>query len=98
MLMLLQANGPAMVPGLERFDLATVARPSGCGADAAEGEVVVCGARATDRMATLPEVVEPPIRAQIGLGGGATATLHGIQSNLPGGTGSGAAVTIRVPF
>ena len=71
---------------------------SGCAEDSAAGDVVVCGARATDRMSVLPEVIEPPIRARIGLGGGATATLHGIQSALPGGTGSGAAVTIKLPF
>jgi hypothetical protein len=96
--MMLQAGGPAMLPGLERFDLATVAVRSGCGDDAATGDVVVCGARTPDRVVVLPEVADPPIRARIGLGGGASATLHGIQSTLPGGSGSGAAVTIRLPF
>jgi hypothetical protein len=74
--------------------------PPDCTSD--DGDVVVC-ARAEDRR--VRPLVEPP--RPIGppdgplsfrLPGGGSGKLRAIQTELPGGKGSGAAVTLTVPF
>ena len=64
------------------------------------GEIVVCGRPTDQRLARLPT---PPVNAPdapmtFRLPGGGTGKVHAVQSTLPGATGSGAVVTLRIPF
>ena len=76
-----------------------VARPCPTADDG--DDVVVCGRKSDPpRLVRLPE--EKPRSAAdmmtFRLPGHATGNVHGIQSELPGGAGQGAAVSIRIPF
>lgn len=67
-----------------------------------DNEVVVCGQTEDRRVRPLPAPPQPvgppggPL--SIRLPGGGTGKLRAIQSDLPGGRGSGAAVTLSLPF
>jgi len=65
-----------------------------------DGEIVVC-ARSTDqRLATIPEPVQPPQGDPLSfrLPGGGKGNVHAIRTQLPGASGQGAAVTLKLPF
>jgi hypothetical protein len=94
---------PAKIDAIH-FDLAT-AKPAdpapGCGASTAS-EIVVCARRRgwvypLDKMAKIYEA--KPLRAQVGLGGGATANVHVEQAEIaPGVKSNRLMVSIKVPF
>lgn len=64
-------------------------------------EVVVC-ARSPDemRLVKLPDplAVPTPDPLSFRLPGGGTGQVHALQTTLPGATGAGAAVTLRIPL
>ncbi|QCB43567.1 hypothetical protein E5673_16140 [Sphingomonas sp. PAMC26645] len=65
-----------------------------------DGEIVVC-ARSTDqRLATLPAPVQPPRGDPLSfrLPDGGTGNVHAIRTQLPGASGQGAAVTLKIPL
>lgn len=96
-----QQIGPAGAAG---FDLRNV--PSGNGAECgaqADGEIVVCGRRGSpDHQHYLSMEAlfrEKPVRAEAGLGGGASARVHGDTAIFPNGqTSKRALITITKPF
>lgn len=66
-----------------------------------DSEVVVCARRAEQRPAPLEEPVKsgsPDGPLSFRLPGGGQGKAHAIQSNLPGASGQGMAVTLRFPF
>lgn len=67
----------------------------------AEGEIIVCGrAPESRRLETLPDRPSrsPPEPLTFRLPGGGTGNVHAVQSNLPGATGPGAVVSLKIPF
>ncbi|MDY0965903.1 MULTISPECIES: hypothetical protein [Sphingomonas] len=64
------------------------------------GEIVVCARPTDQRLARLPTppVSSPDAPMTFRLPGGGTGNVHAVQSTLPGATGSGAVVTLRIPF
>ena len=65
------------------------------------GEDIVVCARPTDqRLATLAEPVQPPRGDPLSfrLPGGGKGNVHAIRTQLPGASGQGAAVTLKLPF
>ena len=63
-------------------------------------EIVVCARPTDQRMAPLPEPTEPPRGDPLSfrLPGGGQGNVHAIRTELPGGIGQGAAVTLKIPF
>lgn len=98
MLLLIQAvAGPPVPPELRK----PVPRSSKPCPDTPTGdEILVCGRQEDRRLAKLPEPVRraPEDAMTFRLPGGGTGNVHAIQTTLPGATGSGAAVTLRIPF
>ncbi|SFO25124.1 hypothetical protein SAMN05428984_2952 [Sphingomonas sp. OK281] len=98
-LLLLQAvAGPPLPPELRKRTPRTT-MPCPAQVDAG-GEIVVC-ARPTDRRrATIPEPVRSPCGDPLSfrLPGGGTGNVHAIRTELPGASGQGAAVTLKMPF
>ncbi len=98
-LLLLQAvAGPPLPPELRRRP-ARPTMPCPVQTDP-DGEIVVCGRPTDQRLATLPEPVQLPGGDPLSfrLPGGGTGNVHGIRTELPGGIGQGAAVTLKIPF
>ena len=65
------------------------------------GEDIVVCARPTDqRLVPLAEPMRPPRGDPLSfrLPGGGTGNVHAIQTALPGASGQGGAVTLRIPF
>lgn len=93
-----QANAPS-IPGPAPTTVDLLAAPSCTPADT---DVVVCGRRDDQRLRPLappPRPVGPPDGPlSVRLPGGGTGKLRAITSELPGAKGSGAAVTLTVPF
>ena len=98
-LLLLQAvAGPPLPPELRKRPVRST-MPCPVQPDP-DGEIVVC-ARSTDqRLATLPEPVQPPRGDPLSfrLPGGGKGNVHAIRTQLPGASGQGAAVTLKLPF
>ncbi len=65
-----------------------------------DGDIVVCARPTDQRLATLPEPVQPPRGDPLSfrLPGGGTGNVHAIRTELPGAIGQGAAVTLKMPF
>jgi hypothetical protein len=65
-----------------------------------DGEIVVCARSSDQRLATLVEPVQPspgdPLSFR--LPGGGKGNVHAIRTQLPGASGQGAAVTLKLPF
>ncbi len=98
-LLLLQAvAGPPLPPELrKRAPRATMPCPV---QSDASGEIVVCARPTDQRLAKLPEPVQPPPFDPLSfrLPGGGTGNVHAIRTQLPGASGQGAAVTLKIPF
>lgn len=98
-LLLLQAvAGPPLPPELrKRVPRATMPCPVQSDPD---GEIVVCARPTDQRLAELPEPLQPvrgdPLSFR--LPGGGTGNIHAVRTELPGGIGQGAAVTLKIPF
>ena len=97
----MQAAAPLLDPGIAAFDLRAAAPPLPCagGTD----EIVVCGHRDSQKYRLRDprfETFEPkPLRAEIGIVGDVSASVHGDQVEFPGGvTSNRAMVTLKVPF
>ncbi len=102
LLVLLQAaatstNSPTPPP--ERIDLLSLG-PKPCPTDGAPEDIVVCARRQTNRLQPLPDKPGPPDLPPmtVRLPGGGTANFHAADTSLPGGHGSAAVVTLKVPF
>ena len=65
-----------------------------------DGEIVVCARPTDQRVAKLAEPVQPvrgdPLSFR--LPGGGTGNVHAIRTELPGASGQGGAVTLKMPF
>ncbi|KQN05511.1 MULTISPECIES: hypothetical protein [Sphingomonas] len=98
-LLLLQAvAGPPLPPELRKRPVrSTMPCPVQTDPD---GEIVVCARSTEQRLATLPEPVQPPRGDPLSfrLPGGGTGNVHAIRTQLPGASGQGAAVTLKLPF
>ena len=98
-LLLLQAvAGPPLPPELrKRLPRATMPCPVQTDPD---GEIVVCARPTDQRVAKLAEPVQPvrgdPLSFR--LPGGGTGNVHAIRTELPGASGQGGAVTLKMPF
>ena len=98
-LLLLQAvAGPPLPPEL-RKRVARATMPCPVQADP-DGEIVVCARPTDQRLATLAEPVQPPRSDPLSfrLPGGGRGNVHAIRTELPGASGQGVAVTLRIPF
>lgn len=98
-LLLLQAvAGPPLPPEL-RKRAPRVAMPCPVQTDPG-GEIVVCARPTDQRLAQVPEPVQPPRGNPLSfrLPGGGKGKVHAIRTELPGGVGQGAAVTLKMPF
>ena len=98
-LLLLQAvAGPPLPPDLrKRGPRATMPCPVQTDP---EGEIVVCARPTDQRLAKLPEPVQPPPFDPLSfrLPGGGKGNVHAIRTELPGAVGQGGAVTLKMPF
>ena len=98
-LLLLQAvAGPPLPPDLrKRVPRATMPCPVQTDP---EGEIVVCARPTDQRLAKLPEPVQPPPFDPLSfrLPGGGKGNVHAIRTELPGAVGQGGAVTLKMPF
>ena len=98
-LLLLQAvAGPPLPPELRRRPpRATMPCPVQTDPD---GDIVVCARPTDQRLATLAEPVQPPRSDPLSfrLPGGGRGNVHAIRTELPGASGQGVAVTLRIPF
>jgi hypothetical protein len=98
-LLLLQAvAGPPLPPELrKRAPRPTMPCPIQADPD---GEIIVCARPNDQRLAHLAEPVQPtpadPLSFRVP--GGGTGNVHAIRTELPGGIGQGAAVTLKIPF
>ncbi|HXH14661.1 MAG TPA: hypothetical protein VNJ10_00840 [Sphingomonas sp.] len=97
-LLLLQAvAGPPLPPELRKR---TARKATPCSTESDSGETVVCARPTDQRVDPLPE----PVVAARGdplsfrLPGGGKGNVHAIRTELPGGIGQGAAVTLKMPF
>lgn len=102
LLVLLQAAATTinpLPPPPETIDLLSLG-PKPCPTDIDPTDIVVCARRHTDRLGSLPDKPGPPDLppATVRLPGGGTANLHAADTSLPGGHGSAAVVTVKVPF
>jgi hypothetical protein len=98
--MALQAAAAAPLAARIDFDLAKY-RPAERGCGEADGaEIVICGRRrAEPNLKMDPRWVDKPVRAEIGLGGGATLRAYGESVEMPGGQISKRGmIGIRLPF
>lgn len=94
-LLLLQA---AVATQPERIDL--LRRPPACPPESGD-DVVVCARRQdAPRITRVEERPARPLSDALTfrLPGGGTGNVHAIQTYLPGASGSGAAVTLRIPL
>ncbi len=90
----------ASAPAPIAFDLAKY-RPSERRCGEGEGsDIVVCGRRRVEpNLKMHPRWAEKPVRAEVGLGGGATLRAYGESVEMPGGNVSKRGmVGIRLPF
>ena len=98
-LLLLQAvAGPLLPPELrKRAARAPMLCPVQTDPD---GEIVVCARPTEQRLAKLPEPAQPPPFDPLSfrLPGGGTGNVHAIRTQLPGASGQGAAITLKIPF
>ena len=97
-LLLLQAvAGPPLPPEL-RKRAPRISMP--CPSEPGGGEIVVCAKPTDQRLETLPQSVAPPLDDLLSfrLPGGGKGNVHAIRTELPGGIGQGAAVTLKIPF
>ncbi|MEG3161276.1 hypothetical protein U1763_12270 [Sphingomonas sp. LB2R24] len=98
-LFLLQAvAGPPLPPEL-RKRVARATMPCPVQTDP-YGEIVVCARPTDQRLAKLPQPVQPPPFDPLSfrLPGGGKGNVHAIRSELPGAVGQGGAVTLKMPF
>ncbi len=98
-LLLLQAvAGPPLPPEL-RKRVARATMPCPVQTDP-YGEIVVCARPTDQRLAKLPEPVQPPPFDPLSfrLPGGGKGNVHAIRTELPGVVGQGGAVTLKMPF
>ncbi len=98
-MLLLQAVAGPPLPADLRKPVARASTP--CVPNTADGgEIVVCGHPTDQRLAKLPErYVKPrgdPMTFQ--LPGGGTGNVHAVQTTLPGATGSGLVVALKIPL
>lgn len=65
-----------------------------------DGEIIVCARSIDQRLATLSAPVQPPRGDPLSfrLPGGGKGNVHAIRTQLPGASGQGAAVTLKMPF
>jgi len=62
-------------------------------------EIIVCGRPDDQRLGRLPEPQRAPdALLTFRLPGGGQGNVHAVQSTLPGATGSGAVMSLRIPF
>ncbi len=63
-------------------------------------EIVVCARPTDQRLAKLPQPVQPPPFDPLSfrLPGGGKGNVHAIRTELPGAVGQGGAVTLKMPF
>jgi len=98
-LFLLQAvAGPPLSPEL-RKRVARATMPCPVQTDP-YGEIVVCARPTDQRLAKLPQPVQPPPFDPLSfrLPGGGKGNVHAIRTELPGAVGQGGAVTLKMPF
>jgi len=71
-----------------------------CPETVAGDDILVCGRPTDQRLPPLPEPVGQTTDAPMTfrLPGGGTGNVHAIQTTLPGATGSGMVVSLRMPF
>ncbi len=98
MLLAVQAVAGPPAPREVRRPLAQASVP--CPVTAPGDEIVVCGRPTDQRMPPLPAPARraPDSAMTFRLPGGGTGNVHAIKSRLPSAAGSGAAVTLRMPF
>ena len=74
--------------------------PKPCATDDDVGDIVVCARRHANRLDPLPDKPGPPDLPPMTmrLPGGGTINLHAAETDLPGGHGSAAVVTLKMPF
>ncbi len=98
-LLLLQAvAGPPLPPELhERAPRRTIPCPVQSDPN---GEIVVCARPTDQRLATLSEPAQIPRGDPLSLRlpGGGKGNVHAIRTELPGATGQGVAMTLKIPF
>ena len=98
-LLLLQAvAGPPLPPELRKRPV-RLTMPCPVQTDP-DGEIVVCARPPDQRLATLAAPVQPPRGDPLSfrLPGGGRGNVHAIRTQLPGASGQGAAVTLKLPF
>ena len=93
------STNPIPTPPPARIDLLSPG-PKPCPTDGDQQDIVVCARRHADRLEPLPDRPGPPDLPPmtVRLPGGGTANLHAADTDLPGGHGSAAVVTVKVPF
>lgn len=98
-LLLLQAVAGPPLPPEPRKRVARATMPCPVQTDP-DGEIVVCARPTDQRLAKLPEPVQPPPFDPLSfrLPAGGTGNVHAIRTELPGAVGQGGAVTLKMPF
>jgi len=94
--MLLAETAPAPL----HFDLAKLPHSEARCGQQTNGEILVCGSNADRHRlhAIEGDYAETPVRASVGLGGGATLTAHADNALVGGFSSPRAMVTLSVPF
>ena len=98
MLLAVQAVAGPPAPREARRSMAQASVP--CPVTAPGDEIVVCGRPTDPRLPPLPAPARraPDSAMTFRLPGGGTGNVHAVQSTLPGATGAGAVVSLRMPF
>ncbi|MGU3391986.1 hypothetical protein [Sphingomonas sp. M1A8_2b] len=98
MALLLQSVAGPPVPRELRKPTPRVALP--CPVTQAGEDIVVCARPTDQRLARLPEPIQPPRGDPLSfrLPGGGKGNVHAIRTELPGARGQGVAVTLKIPF
>ena len=97
-LLLLQAVAGPPIPLELRKRAPRVSTP--CPTESGSGEIVVCAKPTDQRLEALPQPIVPPRGDPLSfrLPGGGNGNVHAIRTELPGATGQGVAVTLKIPF